>query len=153
MRLLLILTVLALVACGGARKDAEEPAPVDDGLVGDVPALEDTESPYEDVEEVSLPPEKMEEISLALKKREVAAGRCFGAALEKDEIKSKTKGYVTVTVTFGTAGAITSAEVAESTLGAPGVESCVVEEVKRASVSPIPEPFRTSYTYRFERGY
>jgi|GEM_PF-5307665 len=148
-----VVAVALLAACGGAQKDAEEPAPVDDGLVGDVPQLKDAESQYEDVDEVSMPPEKMEEVNLALKKRETSAGRCFGNALAKGEVKGKSKGYVTVNVTFAAAGTVSEVDVAESSLGAPTVEACVVAEVRRARVSELPEVFRTSYTYRFERDY
>jgi hypothetical protein len=139
-----LLVVLAAVACGGKqKKDADD---VSTPLI-------DTQASSGDSTDHSanmVPPEKMDEINRLLARKQMIISRCLADAVDAGEAKKGTHAKVTLEISIDPSGQASKVNVLKSTTELQSIQSCVVEHVKSIAFPTLPKQYETSYTYAME---
>ncbi len=140
------LCLLMATACGGGKKEAEEPEPaanVEDDT-GDTEEASDSD-------EVLIPAEKFEEVKRFFDHKRQLVSRCFVKALDAGEVKETDNADVQVTLTIMPDGSVVNARVTSCTPSSKVLRSCVLGHVKSWKVTTLPKKFDYSYTFGMGR--
>lgn len=135
-------------ACGGGKKDVEEPEPA--ATSGEY-AEDDGEEDGEAAGDVLISAEKFEEVRSFFDRKRRLVSRCFVKALEAGEVKETDDAKVQVTLTIEPNGKISNARITHCSHASKVLRGCVLEYVKGWTVTTLPKPFDYSYTFGMGR--
>jgi hypothetical protein len=128
---------LALTACGGGSKPANQPAPAgrndDQAVNGTV-----------------VPAEAMDEIGRSLDRKRNVVARCLSAAVDAGELPKNAHGRITLGFVISPAGKAGDIKVIKTSLESQTLTDCVIGHVTAIEFPTIPDPLPWSYTYGFE---
>ena len=141
-RLIAVLVLAALVACGGGGKKAVNEPTGDDVATGD-----DDSGGGNDT---MVPPEKMEEINVRLDRKRSIAARCLSDAVESGEAPKNARGKITLEFVISPSGKAEQIKVAKATFENETVTNCVIGKVQDITFPELPKSLEWSYTFAFE---
>lgn len=135
-----LLAAFAIGACGGSdKKDAEEPVMADD----DEPAV--------DPGPTSVPQAKLDEVQRYLDRQRKFIARCWGDALEADEVPGSDDGSITLKFVVQPSGKVADLEVTQISHKSQVLESCVREKAARWQMTTLEKSLPYSFTFGFQR--
>jgi hypothetical protein len=135
----LLAATLSSAGCGGSGKqDAEEPV------------FEDEAEP-EDTGPTSVPQAELDEVQRYLDRQRKIMARCWGDALEADEVPGADDGSVTLKFVVQASGSVANIEITAQTHKSAVLEGCIMEKAQRWKMPAISKALPYSFTFGFQR--
>lgn len=134
-----VMMVASAAGCGGSDKqEAEEP------VVGG-----DTEPA--DTGPTAVPQAELDEVQRFLDRQRKFVARCWGDALEAEEVPGSDDGSITLKFVVQPSGAVSNVEITAVSHKSQVLESCVLEKAGRWAMPRISKSLPYSFTFGFQR--
>jgi len=145
MRLIWIAMLAALVGCGGAKKDVEDPSGGGGGATWD-PAERDKGG--RDGEMIS--PECLDNVTQVFARKQRHVEQCYSKAVESGKLSRKVGGRVSIQADITPAGRATNVQITDSsTLKSDEVNACIIGMIESWDIPKPNVAFQFTYAYQF----